>query len=315
MRGCLLLPSSVTIQVSRVGISAAVIFFAMGIVDFILNLAGLLLWLNWRSNRFDPLVRRQPATLMGTLRPAAPQRLRRWHLLIFIALLLLLRAVIYWWIGGMLPQVWVGQMNLGVTTLSFRSDWLLRMLVFSFFSFGLTFGIFYAWLLLLSLLAGPLPMHGLVTIPLGRLDAWPRWAKVVLPFFATAILWWLASWLLIRLQILTPMPPAGRFQQALILGVSSYVLWKFPLGGILLLYLLNSYVYFGKHPFWKYVSATAQTILRPLQRIPLRVSKVDFAPLVGLALIFLVAHFAQNGVKTHWGKIPGLEDIFGKLPF
>ena len=53
----------------------------MGIIDFILNLAGLLLWLNWRSNRFDPLVKRMPATLMGTLRPAAPKRLRRWHLL------------------------------------------------------------------------------------------------------------------------------------------------------------------------------------------------------------------------------------------
>ena len=47
----------------------------MGTVDFILNLAGLLLWLNWRSNRFDPLVRRSPATLMGTLRPAAPKKL------------------------------------------------------------------------------------------------------------------------------------------------------------------------------------------------------------------------------------------------
>ena len=30
----------------------------MGYVDFILNLAGLLLWLNWRSDRFDPLVKR-----------------------------------------------------------------------------------------------------------------------------------------------------------------------------------------------------------------------------------------------------------------
>lgn len=40
----------------------------MDIVDLILNLAGLLLWLNWRSLRFDPLVKRTPATLMGTLR-------------------------------------------------------------------------------------------------------------------------------------------------------------------------------------------------------------------------------------------------------
>ncbi len=26
----------------------------MGIVDFILNLAGLLLWLNWRAEKADP---------------------------------------------------------------------------------------------------------------------------------------------------------------------------------------------------------------------------------------------------------------------
>lgn len=276
----------------------------MGTVDFVLNLAGLLLWLNWRSNRFDPLMKRRPATLMGTLRPAAPQRLHRWHLLGFVGLLLLLRAVIYWWIGALLPQVWVGQLNLGVTTLPFRSDLLVRMLVFSVLSFGLVFGIFYAWLLVLSLLDGPLPVHALVTIPLGRVDGWPRWARIVLPFFATAILWWLASWLLMRLQILTPMPPAGRFQQALLLGASSYLLWKFPLGALLLLHLLNSYVYFGQHPFWKYVSATAQTILRPLAKLPLRVNRVDFAPLVGMGLIFLAAHFAERGLNQLYSRLP-----------
>ena len=44
----------------------------MGFVDFILNLAGLLLWINWRAAMFDPLGKRTPATLIGTLRRAAP---------------------------------------------------------------------------------------------------------------------------------------------------------------------------------------------------------------------------------------------------
>ena len=127
-------------------------------------------------------------------------------------------------------------------------------------------------------------MHRLVKIPLGRVDGWPRWAKIILPFVVTAILWWLASWLLGRLQIIPPAPPACRFQQSLIIGGGSCLLWKFPLGAILLLHLLNSYIYFGQHPFWKYVNATAQTILQPLRKIPLRVGKVDFAPVVGLAL-------------------------------
>ncbi len=79
----------------------------MSFVDFILNVAGLLLWLNWRSLRFDPLAKRTPATLMGTLRPASPEKLRRWHLLLFIAGLLFVRALIYRWIGPMFG--WVGK--------------------------------------------------------------------------------------------------------------------------------------------------------------------------------------------------------------
>ena len=299
----------------------------MGVVDFILNLAGLLLWLNWRSNRFDPLVKRMPATLMGTLRPAAPKKFRRWHLLLFIVVLLVLRALLYWWIGTMFPKVWVGQLNLGLTSLSFRSDLLMRMMLFSFLSFGLVLGIFYIWLILLSILGGPLPIQALVTIPLGQVDRWPRWLKASLPFLATSILWCLVGWLLIRLNILTPMPPAGRFQQALVLGISSYLLWKIPLGLILLLYLISSYIYFGKHPLWKYVEATAQTILWPLRKIPLRLGRVDFAPLLGLVLIFAFAHCAEVGIKTspRGGQnkqplppiinIPGLVDIYGRLPF
>jgi uncharacterized protein YggT (Ycf19 family) len=287
----------------------------MGIVDFILHLAGLLLWLNWRSNRFDPLVKRAPATLMGTLRPAAPQKLRRWHLLAFIAVLLLLRAVIYWWIGG--ETNWSGKLYLGliVPCFSGAGHWIgfCRMILFSFLSFGLVLGIFYVCLVPLSLLAGPMPIHGLVTIPLGRVDGWPRWAKVMLPFFFTAILWWLLSWPLSRLEVLAPVSPAGRFQQALVIGLNSYLLWQFPLGAILLLHLLSSYIYFGRHPFWKYISATAQTLLQPLRKIPLRLGRVDFAPLAGIALIFGAANIAENGLKIL--RIPGLADLYGKLPF
>jgi len=273
----------------------------MGIVDFILNLAGLLLWLNWRSLRFDPLAKRQPATLMGTLRPAAPKKLRRWHLLVFIAVLLLLRAVIYRY---MVP-FWVGHLDFGVTNLPFRSDDIYRMSIFSFFSFSLTLGIFYLCLLPLSLLAGPEPFHSLVKVPLGRVDDWPRWAKIILPFFAAALFWWLASWVFGWLQI-SPKSilPAERFEQSLIIGLGSYVLWKFPLATILILHLLNSYIYFGKHPFWKYVHATAQSLLSPLNKIPLRVSKVDFAAVLGLVLIFLMSFGIYTGLFALYGRLP-----------
>lgn len=280
----------------------------MGIVNFILNLAGVLFWLNWRSNRFDPLVRRPPATLMGTLRPAAPQKLRRWHLLALIMALLVVRAVIYWVVGR--EANWSGKLDLGLTVPCFSSaygsHWMgfYRMITFSFLSFGLTLGIFYVCLLPFSLLAGPMPVHGLVTIPLGRLDRWPRWLRVILPWFVTGLLWCGTSWLLSRMEVLNPLSLGTRLQQSLVIGASSYLLWQFPLAALLVLHLLNSYIYFGKHPFWNYVDATSHTLLKPLHRLPLQLRKVDFAPLLGLGLLFLLARMAQLGLYRLYLALP-----------
>jgi len=286
-------------------------------VDFILNVAGLLLWLNWRSIQFDPLTRRTPATLMGTLRPASPKKLRPWHLLIFIILLLVVRAAIYWWIGS--ATNWTAKLDLGAVVLPFRSDWFWHILVYSFCSFGLALGIFYLCLLPLSLLAGPEPMHRLVKIPLGQVDDWPRWAKAILPLVVTGIVWWVVSWLFCGLRIMPPpIAPAHRIEQSIVLGLDSYLIWRFPLGGLLLLHLLNSYIYFGKHPFWKYVNETSQKLLLPLQQLPLRLGRMDFAPLVGIIILFIFANVAENGLTIHLGTIrlhlPGLVEIYGKLP-
>lgn len=278
----------------------------MGTVDFILNLAGLLLWLNWRSNRFDPLVRRPPATLMGTLRPAAPKKLRRWHLLAFMVALLFFRALVYWLLGR--EMNWSGKLDLGLTIPCFScaAGWigLSHMVSFSFLSFGLMLGIFYVCLLPLSLLAGPLPIHGLVTIPLGRVDGWPRWARILLPFLATAMVWWLLTWPLARLGVLTPVPMAGRVQQSIVLGLNSYLLWRYPLGAILLLHLLSSYIYFGRHPFWNYINLTGRTLLRPLAKVPLRLGKVDFAPVVALVILFLTTELAARGLSALFNRLP-----------
>lgn len=274
---------------------------SMGIVDVILNLAGLLLWLNWRSIRFDPLVRRRPATLMGTLRPAAPKKLRRWHLLVFLAVLLCLRAIAYRWIA----PFWIGHLDLGVVVVPFRSDWFGGMLLFSFFSFGLALGIFFTGLLFLSLISGPEPINALVRVPLGRVDGWPRGVRLALPFFGAAAGWWLAGWILGWAKILPAVSMAARTEQSLVVGLASYLVWKFPAGALLALHLLASYIYFGRHPFWKYVSATAQKLLSPLKKIPLRVGKADFTPVLGIAVIFLAAE----------GLTRSLGWLFGRLPF
>jgi uncharacterized protein YggT (Ycf19 family) len=198
-------------------------------------------------------------------------------------------------------------LNLSVITLSFRSDYFVRMLLFSIFSFGLTLGVFYLWLLLLSILTGPepLPFHRLVRMPLGGIDRWSRGVKFLLPLMVTATLWWLASWLLAWLQVIPePVSPAHRIEESLVIGLGSYLTWKHLIGALLVLHLLNSYIYFGKHPFWSYVNAGAQALLSPLRVVPLRAGKVDFAPVVGIVLVFLVAELAGRGLVLLYEKLP-----------
>jgi uncharacterized protein YggT (Ycf19 family) len=113
-----------------------------------------------------------------------------------------------------------------------------------------------------------------------------------------------------------------RLEQSVLIGLAGYLIWKVPIVLVLLLYLLNSYIYFGKHPVWVYLQVIAQKLLQPLRTIPLRIGKVDFAPIVGIILVFLVVYVAENGVKTplrvdkngqptkRWINLPGLVDLY-----
>ena len=278
----------------------------MSYIDFILNLAGLLLWIKWRSLPFDPIHKRTPATLVGTLRRAAPSHFRRWHLLAGTGLLLVLRAMFYWQIGPVVH--WIGKLDLGIVTLSFRSDLFGRILLFSIASFGLTLGIFYLWLLLFSILAGQTakeqPIHRLVRMQLGGIDGWPFWAKIISPLVVTALVWGLASWPFAWLHPKQTMSAVHRIEESVVIGLGSYLVWQFIAVALLVLHLLNTYIYFGKHPFWNYVNATAQNLIAPLRKIPLRVGKVDFAPVVGIAITFFAAELAERGLVWLYARLP-----------
>src|SRR5262249_46162871 len=115
-------------------------------------LVGLWLWLTCRSLGPDPLKQTKPATLTGTLRRAEPSRLKAWHLLAALCALLFLRALLYWQIG---PSVnWTPKIRLVAIALSFRSDYLDRMVLFSVLSFALALALVFLYMLLLSLASG-----------------------------------------------------------------------------------------------------------------------------------------------------------------
>ena len=161
----------------------------MSLIDFILNVAGLLLWLNWRAVP-TPRVAPPGTTGLGLPRREDPPR-ARWRYLLGLLALLLGRAVFYWQAGSGLK--WDPGIRLSAIALLFRSDLPGRMLLFSFFSFGAALGFFYLCLLLLSSVNAPVsdadPAQRLVRLHLGRLERWPNAVKLLLPLLVTTALW------------------------------------------------------------------------------------------------------------------------------
>jgi len=279
----------------------------MAPIDVILDLAGLLLWLNWRSAGFDPLMKSTPTTLVGTLRRAEPLRAKGWYFLMAVIGLLFLRALLYWQIG---PAVdWMPALKLGAISISFRSDFFSRAMLFSIVSFGVTLIIFYLWLLFFSIVNGRTeeadPLQKLVRLHLGWIERLPWPVKLLLPFLSVTVLWYAFDPLLARWDII----PAGksalhRLEQAGAIGLGVYLAWKYLIIGLLLLYLLGSYIYLGNHVFWNFLAATGRNILIPFRFLPLRIGKIDLAPLFAMAAILVVARFAEKGLTILYRRLP-----------
>ena len=294
----------------------------MSLIDFILNLAGLLLWISWRHIPFDPINKIRPATLTGTLRRAEPTRVRAWHFLVALIGLLLVRAVLYWWIGGALS--WTPSINTEIITISFRGDLFGRIMVYSFASFAHLLMIYYLGLLLLSLLhprsSEAEPCRRFVKIQLGVIHGWPWQVKLLLPFVSVGLAWLMAEPLL-GLWDIVPRATSWihRGEQAALLGTGVYLIWRYVIGAVLALHLLNTYIYFGSQPLWNFINDTGQRLLSPLRRLPLRIGRVDFAPLIGIALLFIVAELLENGLHKEIPglqtqiNVPGLVDIYRKI--
>jgi len=276
----------------------------MSLIDFILNVAGLLLWLNWRSVGADPFARGKPATLSGTLRRAQPMRFKRSYYLAALAVLLFVRAVFYWLIG---PEVnWVPKLDLFFVALTFhfRDSFSLSPLLFSLLSFLRVFLVFHFWLLTLAALnrreAGTDPIQKLISLQLARLARWPWYAQLAVPVLATTALWIVLHPALVYVgataRVNSFLPLAG---QGLLVGSALFLSLKQLLPAFLAVHLVASYVYLGASPLWDFAGATSRNLLRPLRRLPLRVGKIDLAPIVGIVLILLALHALPDFALRH----------------
>ena len=269
----------------------------MALIDVILNLAGVLLWLSWRSLRFDPLVITSPATLVGTLRRAEPRRLRGWQLLAGLAALLLLRALLYRQIGP--AADWTPKLNLYFVVLAFRSDLWLPVTFYSVLSFARVLIVCYFWLLALVMInrRNPEtdPLLRMLRLHLGPVARWPLLVQLLLPLMLVTALWIAQHPLLMHLGVTTRVRSnAHLVEQGLLIGTTLYFSLQYVLPVFLFLHLIATHVYLGANPFWDFIGSTARNLLAPLRRLPLQVARFDFAPVVGAALIFLLLHWVPS---------------------
>ena len=279
----------------------------MALIDFILDIAALLLWLNWRSAGFDPLIKSTPTTLIGTLRRAEPPKTRGWYFLVAVLGLLFLRALLYWQVGSAMD--WMPALKLGVISISFRSDFFSRAMLFSVLSFGVTLIIFYLWLLFFSIVNGRSeeadPLQKLVRLHLGWIERWPWLFKLLLPLVSVTVIWYGVNPLLAQWEVIPAVKPAlHRLEQAGTIGLGVYLAWKYLITGLLILYLLSSYVYLGHHLFWNFLAVTGRNMLAPFRFLPLRIGKIDFAPLFAIAAVLLAARFIEQGLMTLYRRLP-----------
>ena len=271
----------------------------MGIVDFILNLAALLLWLNWRAVRLSAATQPSVLSLASALKRAEPRRPNRWIYFIALVLLLTLRSFFYWQVGSSVD--WTPAVQLGVISLHFRSDFLSRMFLFSSFGFAVVLGVFYLWLLLLVLVNRGVsdsdPVQKVIRLQLGRVAHWPVAAQLLLPVAAVAAVWLVCYRPFVSLGLISPAASTAQlFRQALVLGIESLLPWKYLIVGLLIAYTLNNYVYLGNSPVWNFVEVTGRNLLRPLRRVPLGIGKADLAPAVGIALVWVIAWFGTTWI-------------------
>ena len=70
--------------------------------------------------------------------------------------------------------------------------------------------------------------------------------------------------------------------------------------GIVSLYILNCFIYFGERKFWKNVDNYGKQLLTPIRKIPLVIGKLDLAPFVVMAFAYGLSYILRHDQLASW---------------
>jgi len=281
----------------------------VSLFDFILNLTGVLIWLGWLTRGADPLSRSAPATLAGTVRRAEPVSFKPLHSMLALVALVVLRALFYYQIGPAID--WTPKLDGGLVVLAFRNDRFSAVMLYSVLSFVRLLAGFYFWVLVLLLLnkgrTEAEPVLSLVRLALGPLKRFSTTALMLVLFLVVTALWVGLHSFLARLSVVDAGTTVARtIEQGLLLNVALIMSLKYLVTGLLLAHLAASYVYLGNSPFWDFIHSSARRLLTPVRWVPLRLGRIDFAPLAGVLLALLLLHWGPaylDGALAKYGII------------
>lgn len=276
----------------------------MNLLNFVLNCVGLALWLSWRPAGLEPV-----RWWTANPRPRRAPFQFHWLFLAALVLLVLGRSWLYWRVGR--DVGWVARIDLGAAWLDFNSAVWGRMLAFSVASFGLFLGGFFAWLLLLAAVnrrpppPPPHPWTRVVAAQLGWLARLPVPVGLLLPAVVLGGLWAALHPAMREAGLVAPLrAPAQLWQEAAVVGLGAALAWEHLVVGVIFVHVVNSYLYLGAHEAFTYLSLTAQNLLRPLARRPLRAGRMDFTPVVGLALALAAFALVRTGLARLFDRLP-----------
>jgi len=262
-------------------------------LHLILNLAALLLWIHWRDVPVStaPVKSKSPGVRFKRL----GIRLARGSLgLLLLAMLLVGRA---WFYHRIAPEVdWQPRLTLITYTPQITADLSLpfawadftKQLAFSLVSFAGWLVRYNFVLVFCSVLKPEIDeargWRHFLRGQLGLLDRLPALVKIPLALALGAGVHYGAAWWLVGLGIMPALAPEALLHLAGGMAVLDLRIVAWCAMVVLSLFVLNSYIYFGKHKFWKIIEATGHGLLRPFRLFPMKWGRVDFAPLAGLAL-------------------------------
>jgi hypothetical protein len=269
----------------------------MSFVNFLLDLAAVVLWLSFRGVGGAPS--RPAGTLLGNLRPVEPEQKRSWYALLGLAAILLLRPLFLSPIAGSVDAT--PSWSPGPVVLVFRSDSWMRLYLYSGVTFFWTWLIFFAHAVLLGVCIRGLSelkgLQDLVVSMVGPIGRWPWYVSLPIPMLLGAVGWFGMSRLFFELGVMPQSKADWHIAlQCLSIGLSVWIPCRWVIAGVLLYRMLYGYVYLGEHPVWGFLDVVGRRLQTPISWIPLRLGQMDFGALLAAAIFWGGGEFARLGL-------------------